>query len=324
MHRIDRRSVLSLSAAAAAGLLLPSSAAFARARAERAKRDRRPKADFAVAFLTDMHVDANLGAPQGFAKAVQNAFDRPHPPEVLVTGGDLAMDCLAVGTTEADAQYALFDAPLAGIKVPTHHTMGNHDLLGVHEKSGLQPDHPKYGKKYFCERVKQDHAYHSFDHEGWHFAILDSLGIEGRDYIGWVDDEQLKWLADDLAASAKPTVVFMHVPLWSNLIEMKRGIDEPIPKGLSVVNAHQVAPILQDSQTRLVLAGHLHINETFLYKGIEYSNVGAVSGNWWKGAREGFEEGYARLEFRGDQVSWEYIDYGWEAQPAPAATSTAA
>lgn len=324
MKRFDRREVLGLSAATAAGLLLPSSAAQARSRADRRKKDHRPKPDFALAFLTDMHVDGELGAPQGFAKAVKNAFDRPQPPEVLVTGGDLAMDLLAKDTAAADAQYALFEAPLAGVRVPMHHTMGNHDLLGVFEKSGLQPDHPKYGKKYFCEHWKQDHAYHSFDHEGWHFAILDSLGIERRNYKGWVDDEQLKWLADDLAATAKPTVVFTHVPLWSNFMEMHRGTAEPIPQELSVVNAHQVAPILQNSKTKLVLAGHLHICETFLYKGIEYSTVGAVSGNWWKGPREGFEEGYARLEFRGDQVSWEYVDYGWESQATPTATATAA
>ncbi|HEX2466310.1 MAG TPA: metallophosphoesterase [Thermoanaerobaculia bacterium] len=319
-----RRDVLALSTATAAGLLLPTGGAFAAARAQRAKRDRRPKADFAVAFLTDMHVDGELGSADGFAKAVRNAFDRPQPPEVLVTGGDLVMDILETGADQADALYALFEKQIAGVKVPTHHTMGNHDMLGVYEKSGLQPDHPKYGKKYFFERFKQDHAYHSFDHEGWHFVILDSLGIEGRGYIGWVDDEQLVWLEDDLAASAKPTVVFTHVPLWSNYIEINRGIADPIPRGVAIVNAHKVAPILQKNKVKLVLAGHLHINETFTYKGIEYSTVGAVSGNWWKGARDGFEEGYARLEFRGDQVSWEYVDYGWEAQPATPATATAA
>ena len=271
-----------------------------------------------------MHVDGELGAADGFAKAVRNAFDRPQPPEVLVTGGDLVMDILETSADQADALYALFEKQIAGVKVPIHHTMGNHDMLGVYEKSGLQPDHPKYGKKYFVERFKQDHAYHSFDHEGWHFVILDSLGIEERGYIGWVDDEQLAWLEDDLAASAKPTVVFTHVPLWSNYIEINRGIADPIPRGVAIVNAHKVAPILQKNKVKLVLAGHLHINETFTYKGIEYSTVGAVSGNWWKGARDGFEEGYARLEFRGDQVSWEYVDYGWEAQPATPATATAA
>jgi 3',5'-cyclic AMP phosphodiesterase CpdA len=316
MHRPTRRDLLRASAATTAGLLVPRHALPAKERSARPPRDRRPKADFALAFLTDMHVNGEKGAPAGFAKAVRNAFDRPQPPEVVVTGGDLVMDILATGTDQADAQYALYDAPLAGLRVPVHHAMGNHDLLGVSEESGLDPNHPKYGKKYFTDRFKQDHAYHSFDHEGWHFVVLDSLGIEGRGYIGWVDDEQRAWLADDLQASGRPTVVFMHVPLWSNYVEHARGIAEPIPRGLSVVNAHQVAPILQKSAVRLVLAGHLHITETWIYKGIEYSTIGAVSGNWWKGPREGFEEGYARLEFRGDQVSWEYVDYGWDAAAA--------
>jgi 3',5'-cyclic AMP phosphodiesterase CpdA len=241
----------------------------------------------------------------------------------MVTGGDLVMDILATGVEKADAQYALFDQPIAGLKVPVHHTMGNHDMLGVYEDSGLDPSHAKYGKKYFTDRFEQDHAYHSFDHEGWHFVCLDSLGIREREYIGWVDEEQQAWLKDDLASSGKPTVVFTHVPLWSNLIEMQRGTEKAIPAGLSIVNAHQVAPVLQANSVKLVLAGHLHINETFIYKGVEYSNVGAVSGNWWKGAREGFEEGYARLEFRGDDVSWEYVDYGWDAVPAPADATAA-
>jgi len=317
MHRPNRRDVLRFSTTAAAGLLLPAGwAGAARAKPSRTTRGKGPKPDFAAAFLTDMHVHADQGAPEGFARALRNALDRPQPPEVLVTGGDLVMDILATGTEAADAQYALFDAQLASVKVPIHHTMGNHDMLGVYEKSGLQPTHAKYGKKYFTERFRQDHAYHSFDHEGWHFVILDSLGIEERGYIGWVDEEQRAWLEDDLAASGKPTVVFTHVPLWSNYIEIRRGIEEPIPRGVSIVNSHEVAPILQRHRVKLVLAGHLHINESFTYKGVEYATVGAVSGNWWDGPRDGFEEGYARLEFRGDAVTWEYVDYGWEAQPA--------
>ena len=272
-----------------------------------------------------MHVDGELGAADGFAKAVRNAFDRPQPPEVLVTGGDLVMDILETGADQADALYALFEQQIAGVKVPIHHTMGNHDMLGVYEKSGLQPDHPKYGKKYFVERFKQDHAYHSFDHEGWHFVILDSLGIEERGYIGWVDDEQLAWLEDDLAASAQADRGLHARPAVEQLHRDQSRHRRSDPARRRIVNAHKVAPILQKNKVKLVLAGHLHINETFTYKGIEYSTVGAVSGNWWKGARDGFEEGYARLEFRGDQVSWEYVDYGWEAQPATRrATATAA
>ena len=64
-----------------------------------------------------------------------------------------------------------------------------------------------------------------------------------------------------------------------------------------------------------MLAGHLHINENWTFRGTEYANIGAVSGSWWHGPRDGFQEGYAMLEFYGDLVRWSYIDYGWEPPP---------
>ncbi|MEE2776343.1 MAG: metallophosphoesterase [Acidobacteriota bacterium] len=273
-----------------------------------------PGTDFVAALLTDMHVDANNDSAPGFAQALRKMMDRPQQPEMLITGGDLAMDILATSEEEADAQYALFEDQLSAIDIPVHHTMGNHDMLGVFPDSGVDPADPKYGKQYFRDRFGNGSTYQSFDWEGWHFVILDSLGIRDRAYIGHIDAEQLAWLDDDLAASGKPTVVTTHVPLVSNYIEMQRGTEEGIPGGISVTNVHEVVPILEKHPVKLVLTGHLHINESFRYNGIEYATVGAVSGNWWKGARNGFEEGFALLEFRGQDVSWRYVDYGWEVE----------
>ena len=273
-----------------------------------------PGPDFTAALLNDMHVNAENGSADGFAAALRSVTDRPDPPQLAITGGDLAMDILAKTEEEADAQYDLFEAQLEGFGLPVHHAMGNHDLLGVEEASGLDPTHPKYGKQYFRDRFGNGSTYQSFDWEGWHFVILDSLGIRERGYIGHVDAEQIEWLDDDLATAAKPTVVVTHVPLLSNFIEMMRGTAEGIPQGVSVTNVHEVVPVLEKHPVKLVLTGHLHINESFRYRGIEYATVGAVSGNWWRGARDGFEEGWALLEFRGEEVSWRYVDYGWEVE----------
>jgi hypothetical protein len=49
---------------------------------------------------------------------------------------------------------------------------------------------------------------------------------------------------------------------------------------------------------------------------------GAVSGNRWRGARDGFEEGWALLELRGDEVSWRYMDCGWEVEEEAAAAAS--
>lgn len=275
--------------------------------------------DFSVAFLTDPHVFADKGAPRGCRSAFEHAVRHERPPELLITGGDLAFDIMETSREQADAQYDLFDRSLEGIDLPIHHTIGNHDCLGVAETGVVPVTDPLFGKEYFRRRFGLERLNYSFDHEGWHFVILDTIGIQGRSYRGWVDEEQIAWLDDDLAASGKPTVVIGHIPLFSNFIEWRKGTSEAIPAGVSVVNAHEVAKVLVKHPVKLVLAGHLHVNETFLYKGIEFANVGAVSGNWWDGIRDGFQEGYTFLSFRGNQVERLYVDYGWEV---PEATET--
>jgi 3',5'-cyclic AMP phosphodiesterase CpdA len=311
----SRRDLVRMAGLGAAGALLP---AASRAAASRANGPR-GKPDFTVAFLSDPHVFEEKGAERGFSMAVAHALAQRRAPELVITGGDLAFDILETDRARADAQYGLFDRVISSIKLPIHHTIGNHDCLGVYESSGMSPGDPLYGKAYYLQRFGLEKAYYSFDHEGWHFVVLDDIGIVERGYRGFVDEEQLAWLADDLAAANRPTVVIGHIPLFSNFVEWRRGTAEGIPGAVSVVNSHQVAEILVRHPVKLVLAGHLHIVETFLYKGIEFANVGAISGSWWDGLRDGFEEGYGILEFRGAEVSWRYVDYGWEVAAPPAA-----
>ena len=268
--------------------------------------------DFTVAFFTDSHVNGQRRAAEGMARAVQHAMAQSHPPDLLLTGGDLVMDILDTGVGAADRQYELFDAAFEGVDVPVHHCLGNHDCLGVSAASGVPRRNPLWGKDYFLQRFGRDKTYTSFDHCGWHFVLLDSVGIRRREYVGHVDVAQLAWLQKDLAAADKPTVVAMHIPLFTSYWEVENGTALPDPRKAVVANCDEVARVLQRHPVRLVLAGHLHVNESWTFRGIEYANVGAVSGSWWNGPRDGFEEGYALLEFRGDRVSWQYVDYGWE------------
>lgn len=271
-----------------------------------------PGFDFTAGFLTDPHVFPGKGAPEGSARAFRHAMAQGPKPEFILTGGDLVFDLLKVGHESAQKQLKLFDEAVAGVDVPIHHTIGNHDLFGLYEESGISPEDPLRGKAYFLDHFGLERTYYSFDHEGWHFVVLDTLGIEGSSYRGWVDAEQLAWLDDDLATAQKPTVVVGHIPLFSNYVEWNRGTSEGIPENVTVVNSHEVAKVLMKHPVKLVLAGHLHVNETFRYQGITFANVGAISGNWWNGLRDGFQEGYALLQFQGEEVTWRYVDYGWE------------
>lgn len=271
--------------------------------------------DFTFAVLNDPHTFAEMGAPDALGQAVQHALSQARAPEGILAGGDLVMDILATGKEEADAQYDLFDGGVAAAKIPIYPAIGNHDCFGVYADSGVEISDPLFGKGYFKDRFDRE-PYYSFDHEGWHFVVLDTVGIDpdARSYKGWVDAEQIAWLDDDLASANRPTVVLGHIPLFTNYIAWTQGTAGGIPGGVAVVNSHEVAGVLTRHPVKMVVAGHLHINESFRFKGIEFVNIGAVSGNWWKGPRDGFEEGYSVLEFRGDQVTSRYVDYGWEAQ----------
>lgn len=278
-------------------------------------------ADWSVALLADPHVYAERGAAEGVRRCVDHALALKRVPELFITGGDLVYDILATGVAQADAQFALLEQALAGVKSPVYHTLGNHDCLGVSEASGLETSAPGYGKAYFKERLGLERTYYSFDHENWHFVVLDTIDIVERGYRGFVDEEQLLWLADDLKTAQRPTVVIGHIPLFSHHAQWHQGIAGGLSDTLTVANAHEVVAILVEHPVRLVLAGHLHLIESYHFKDIEFANVGAVCGNWWQGVRHGFEEGYVLLEARGDSMSWRYIDYEWEPPRAESGTA---
>jgi 3',5'-cyclic-AMP phosphodiesterase len=75
-----------------------------------------------------------------------------------------------------------------------------------------------------------------------------------------------------------------------------------------------ILEMLRPYNLKLVLQGHLHMIEYInIQNSIEFLVGGAVSASWWEGPREGMEEGFMKIDIRGDDISWNYIDFGWEA-----------
>jgi Icc protein len=273
-----------------------------------------PAASFDIAFFTDTHIQPELDAAHG----CQMAFAKiaAFKPEFAICGGDMVFDALDVSRTRADMLFDLYQHTEASIKVPLHHTIGNHDLFGILTKSGAAPSDPGYGKKMFEDRIGA-RTYYSFDHRGYHFIVLDSIfPTLDRLWEGRIDDAQLQWLAHDLAAIAPtaPIIVITHVPLITGYLAYGPKPDgTPRYDTVSVANSAQVIALFAAHNVLAVLQGHLHINELVNYKNCQYACCGAVCGNWWHGPRLDFPEGFSIVSLREGKISWRYETYGFKS-----------
>lgn len=272
-----------------------------------------PQPIFRFCYLTDLHIQPERHAIEGSNQALTRALELE--PEMILTGGDLIMDALGQSYGRADSLYQLWEQLTSTLDIPIHNTIGNHEVFGLYERSGISPDHPEYGKQMYMNRLGMDKPYYSFDHKGWHFIMLDAIGFtESRRYYGHIDSLQLLWLAEDLAAVGTETPVIMstHIPLVSVYPQLARGSQAPVGRGYIVTNSHEVMEIIDPYNVKLVLQGHLHHLEEIYARGIHFVTAGAVSARWWLGPYEETEEGFLNVEVFADSVVWEYVDYAWE------------
>jgi Icc protein len=270
---------------------------------------------FTFVFMTDIHLQPETRADEGFRSAIEKVNELN--PDFVITGGDLIMDALAQTEGRADSLYDLYEKIVSQFNMPVYNTLGNHEVFGLYENSGIAPEHPEYGKKMFKNRLGNGNTYYSFDHKGWHFIILDGIGFTPeRRYYGHIDSLQLDWLTKDIAKVDQntPVVLSTHIPLFSIYGQMKNGPTFANGQGSVVTNALDVMKVLENHQVNLVLQGHLHVVEEIRYGNTTYITGGAVSAAWWKGPREGHPEGFTVVQVEKDQFSWKYMTYGWQAE----------
>ena len=271
--------------------------------------------DSTFVFMTDIHLQPGRQAVNGFEQAITE-INRLNP-RFVITGGDLIMDALGQNYGRADSLYTLYKETIRQFNMPVYNVMGNHEVFGLYTGSGIDPSHPEYGKKMFLNQLDYTRPYHSFDYEQWHFVLLDGIGLtEQRQYIGEIDDEQLKWLKEDLEAVGKdrPVVMAIHIPLFSVSAQFSYGSTAAASPGLVVTNSKDVWDICQPYNIKLVLQGHLHIVEEIVWRGTRFVTGGAVSGAWRSGPHQGFEEGFVVVDVRGNDLEWRYEDFGWEVK----------
>ncbi|MFH0757709.1 MAG: metallophosphoesterase [Bacteroidota bacterium] len=274
--------------------------------------DQNKKDEFTFAFLTDIHLQPERSAVEGFQKAI-DTINRINPDFVL-TGGDLVMDALNQTYGRADSLYKLYETVTKGFNMPVYNTVGNHEVYGWHrDEAGLE-EHPEFGKGMFEKRFGK--RYYSFNHKGWHFIILDAIyrSVEGQ-YEGMIDDEQISWIREDLQKTGKetPIVVSVHIPFITSQTQLTRGSLEPNSRGLVIVNSREVLLHFWEYNLKLVLQGHLHFLEDInVNNQVHFITGGAVCGKWWNNKPEDpMEEGFLLVHMNGEEFDWEYVDYGW-------------
>ena len=226
-----------------------------------------------LGIITDLHFGprANFGGKlrklSHCAGDLTAAFSREMrdevKPDLVVNLGDVVED----ECNEADrARYAECMRVLAEAGSERLDIAGNHDVVHLSRTElrafwGLD-DGP---------------LYRSLDRQGVHLVTLATH--ETKDVAVTIDDVQLDWLAADLAATSRPTVILMHHSAADQDLTGNRWFAKA-PHLALVKSRKRLRSILESSgKVVLVLNGHLHWNHLDVIHGIPYVTVQSLIEN---------------------------------------------
>jgi len=237
--------------------------------------------------------------------AAMNAWD----PDFVIDLGDFVNGWVVLGADPgdparipeilgwADGLYAAFDGP-------RYHVIGNHDVYNL-------------DKEQYRSILGIESTYYSFDVGAYHFVVLDvQFAEDGSDLAytytgvaGFVPEREMDWLRADLAASDRPTIVFVHQMLDAYIEEWGRAL---------VANQPEIQAVLaEDGDVIAVFQGHDHDNGYNEIDGIHYVTFEAL-------VNQGTPPSWARITLdrssctivivgAGDQADY-VLGYGTEAE----------
>jgi len=298
---------------------------------------------FRVAHLTDLHHQEKGDTLKGIESCLAHALEQK--PDLILVGGDLMTGTMAQPIDVARRFMGDVSRVLgAQSKVPMLFSVGNHDMWGWNKtRSKATSDEPEYGKKWWADTFAKGKQYMSTDAGGWHVVVLDSVQPFEEGYEGGLDQQQFEWLSDDLSKvpTTTPVLVLTHIPIISGGVVLTDGrIGETggredlvrVPRPSMFVDAWRVVDLLSRyPNVKLVLSGHIHINERLDFAGVTHICGGAVSGAWWrtqesdaKRRRERDPQGpirplrsssgYGVVDLAADgSFVHKYVDFGWKS-----------
>ena len=193
---------------------------------------------FTFLQISDTHIGfdkaANPDARGTAIRAVERIRALPVKPDLILHTGDITH--LSRDEQFDDARQILSDLGAPIVFVP-----GEHDFLDEGQ-----------GKAYLAHHGQGTlgSGWQSFDHDGVHFVGLNNVAALKPGGMAHLGDDQLAWLAKDLAplSASTPIVVFGHIPLWTVYEAWGWGTDD----------SAQALALLARFGSVTVLNGHIH------------------------------------------------------------------
>ncbi len=199
-----------------------------------------------IAQISDLHIAAE-GKTLGVAPMAENltkvvAHINGLKPDLVLVSGDIANE----GRQEEVARAA---EVLAKLDAPFYVTPGNHDT-----REALREGFPAAA----LPAKDTGHLSYALDTSHLRILALDSSDPDASN--GRICPERAAWLAAELAASSKPTVIFMHHP------PVKFSVDETDKPPLEGVDL-LAEVVAQHCHIERILCGHIHLFAQALWQG---------------------------------------------------------
>lgn len=272
-------------------------------------------------LLGDMHLANRTNDAAQFTQFTTdlNAYMAQHSGQKMyaLTLGDMTWDLYWYKNNYARPQYReTINRQVKNLQI--YHTMGNHDNDFM-----TTSDYDAAVKYVDCIGP----TFYSFNIGQVHYVVMDNIdcsaydGTDSRNYVKKLSNEQLKWLAKDLAYVDKstPLIVAMHAQIY-----------KPTSTGFAFdhdsANTEALLAALDGYEVHFV-TGHTHkvyniTPDDDVVKGrdIHEHNSGAICASWWWSGNltpgvhvsiDGAPGGYAIWDIDGTDFAWLYKSTGW-------------
>ena len=164
--------------------------------------------------------------------------------------GDLVWDNFSL--------FADYKKAIAMSGLPFFNVIGNHDM---DTKESRSDDTSSLS---FQEHFGP--TYYSFNRGKVHYIVLDDVFFVGvdRKYIGYITENQLNWLSQDLqnVAPGSTVVLSLHIPTYTKQ-HVRNNVKEEM--GGTVTNREKLYDLLKGYKVH-IMSGHTHFNEVLLMK----------------------------------------------------------